>query len=431
MRQFTFELKKLMKKKSIWIATALSLLAILIFSYYHFKVAESMREGNIKKKETSISQYHLYIEDAEAEKAAAEKQGDEEASAALDGHIERFKQSIENQERFIADYTNRNWEPILAEEIADLDVFLTDRGSLGVEDQLVQSFTLRATMEELQWLEKNGIEPVVQTTSFFFLHPTIYDQFTGRAQTAWEQLTARYGDTGFTYFYSLIPKFVIPIIILFGCFLFANSVSSENGKKRRSMQLHFVQPVPRTTIFLSKYFSGLFVTIAFVGMMLGAIILSGEFGNGIGSAKYPVLIYEGGEPNPYGSEFNALNPDKDQFHFIPVSKYVKEVLLLGVILTFVVYSLYFLLALAIRNPIITFLVTGAILFGGMKAIPESAYNPLTYVDMHRVLNGELAAIAFNPDISLQSGAVALGILGCFLFLMGLLGFYAKSKRIAA
>lgn len=185
-------------------------------------------------------------------------------------------------------------------------------------------------------------------------------------------MTARYGDTGLTYFYGVVPKFIIPILILIGCFLFGNGVSTESGKKRRSIQLQFVQPVRKTTLFLSKYFSGLLATIFFSSVLLGTLILSGEFGNGIGSLDYPVLVYEGAEPNPYGSEFNALNPENDQFHFIPLGEYLKDVLVMGLGLLFFTYSLYFLLALGIRNQSITILVTGGILFGGMTILPVSA-----------------------------------------------------------
>ena len=425
-----FECKKVLKKKSIWMAAALSMLAIVGLSYIHFTAVDSVRAGNIAKQENLLSQFQMYLESAEIEKATAEKRADEATVDAMAAAIDSYKQSIKNIENWIDDYRNGKTHTMLAGDISDLELYLTDTASVGIEEQLVQSFTLRASLEEKRWLEKKGIDPVVQNTIYLSYIPTIYDQFTGRAQDAWEQMTARYGDTGLSYLYSMIPSFLVPILILIGCFLFGNGVSAESGKKKRGMQLQFVQPVRKTTLFLSKYFSGLLATILFISVLLGILILSGEFGNGIGSTEYPVLVYEGGKPNPYGSEFNTLDSENDQFHFIPIATYVKNVTVLGLGLLFFTYSLYFLLALFIRNQSATVLVTGAIVFGGMKVLPLSAYNPFIYVDIHRVLNGELATIAFNPAVGFQNGMVALLAASMVLLVVAYVGFHWKSKNIA-
>lgn len=431
MRQFLFESKKMMKKKSVWTAVFITLLTLLVLSYFHFSAADRIRNGNIVKQENVLAQYKLWIEDAETELQIAEKNSDAETGDAMAAVIEKYTQSIVNQEKWISDYTQREWKTILEEDIADFELYSSEYGGMAIEGQRVKSFTLRAALEEKRWFLKNGIDPVVQNTSYNLFVPTIYEDFTGRALDYWKQVTARYGDTGLTYFYGVMPNFLIPIFILIGCFLFGNSISGESGKKKKGLQLHFVQPVSKTALFLSKYVSGLMATLIFVGLLVSAILLSGEFGNGIGSLDYPILVYEGAEPNPYGSEFNALNPENDQFHFIPLSEYLKDVLMMGLSLLFFTYSLYFLLALGIRNQSITILVTGGILFGGMTILPVSAYNPFTYVDIHRALNGEIATLAFNPAIGFQHGMLALFVAGTAVLLAAFIGFRVKSRNVAA
>lgn len=431
MRQFLFEYKKIMKKKSIWLAVIVSILAVIGMSYFHFSVADRIRAGNITKQENTLGQFLMFMEDAEAELAAAKQNEDTEAAKALETTIASYQESIAAREKKLNDYKNREWQALLEEDRADFELVLSGNMGMGIEEQQIRTFTVRAALEEITWLQKNAVDPVVQNTTFHHFIPTIYEQFTGRAKTAWEQLTARYGDTGLTYFYGLMPSFIVPIFILIGCFLFGNGISSETGKKKRGLQLHFVQPVRRTTLFLSKYFSGLVATVIFVGVLISVIILSGQFGHGIGSAAYPVLVYEGAEPNPYGSEFNALDPEKDQFHFIPLSKYVQDVLIMGLSLILFTYSLYFLLALVIRNHSITVIVTGAILFGAMKVLPASAYNPFTYMDIHRVLNHEIATLTFQPDIGFQNGILTLLVAGGVVFVVAFIGFHVKSRSIAS
>lgn len=431
MRQFLFEYKKITKKKSIWLAVILSILAVIGISYIHFSVADSIRNGIITKQKNTLGQYQMFMEDAESELAAAEQNGDAETAESMKAVIASYKQSIANSEKKLNNYKNREWQALLKEDREDFELFLSGGMGMGIEEQQIRSFTVRAALEEIKWFQEKAVDPIVQNTTFHHFIPTIYEQFTGRALTAWEQLTTRYGDTGLTYFYGLMPNFIIPIIILIGCFLFGNGISGESGKKKRGLQLHFVQPVRRTTLFLSKYFSGLVATIVFVGVLISVIILSGVFGNGIGNIEYPVLVYEGAEPNPYGSEFNSLNPEDDQFHFIALGKYVKEVLVMGLGLVLFTYSLYFLLALAIRNQSITVLMTGAIIFGAMKAFPASAYNPFTYVDIHRVLNREIATLTFNPTIGFQNGIITLLVAGGAVILVAYICFRVRSRSVAS
>ena len=106
-----------------------------------------------------------------------------------------------------------------------------------IMDQQVSMFTVRASAEEQRLLAEAGVRPLVQVDTYTPYHPTLYDKFTGKVLEMWEYTTKRYGMQGFYFLYQIIPTFIIPFIILIGCFVFGNNVSSEATKKKRGMNL--------------------------------------------------------------------------------------------------------------------------------------------------------------------------------------------------
>ncbi|MEK5481845.1 MULTISPECIES: hypothetical protein [unclassified Viridibacillus] len=102
-----------------------------------------------------------------------------------------------------------------------------------------------------------------------------------------------------------------------------------------------------------------------------------------------------------------------------------QALLLSIVLVIFLYSIYYVLSLFVRNPIVTAILVGIITFLGMKY--PAAYNPFTYVDIHKVLNGETATLAFNPAIDLQNGIFVLLGVGCLMILLGYIRFSKLSN----
>ena len=64
----------------------------------------------------------------------------------------------------------------------------------------------------------------------------------------------------------------------------------------------------------------------------------------------------------------------------------------------------------------------------MKWLPVSRWNPFTYVDIHRVLNGELAALTINPSIQFENGVLLLSIIGVVLIGMNALLFRFATRQ---
>ena len=427
MKHFRFEWKKLTKQKMIWGTVLLSLIAAISLYFFNYSVAEKLHENNIAGVKNTIQDIESWIENEEIELKKAEESGEASEIETIEGKIERFKGLILWREQWLEDYTTSNWQSIFQEDIAQLEEVEAGHAGIGVEEQNVGNFTIRVTKEETEWLMEQELEPVAHDSHFFFFHPTIYDQFTGKSLEAWKKLTKRYGETGLTYLYQMMPNYYLTIIILIGLFIFGNTISAESIGKKRGLHFFFVQPIPKMRLFMAKYVSGLLYLIAFILLIVAAPLVSSLFTKGIGSLQYPVLIYEGAIPNPFGDEFTRLSAENDLFHFIPMGEYFLQAIGLALVLAFFLYSLYLLISFFIKSPTINLLIVSGLTFGGMMALSPSKFNPFTYVDIHRVLNGEIAALSIDPSIHFQNGVILLVGLGFLLAVINLVVF--RFKRI--
>ncbi|TKH17292.1 ABC transporter permease [Bacillus wiedmannii] len=419
---FQFEFKKSIKKKTTWIAVLTSIFFISSLYFLNYSVAEDIQRGNLSFAQNSVNISQQVLKELELQKIEAEQSGDVEKIAENKLAIQETQQSLSQKNKWIANYSQGNWQDIYEENINHLQfMFKSSKGTnsfpLVIEKQNLSLFTPRATLEELLLLKKNKAEPFIQNTIYTPYLFTIYDQFTGSALEYWEKSTMRYGTTGSLFLYQIIQHYYIPVLILLGCFIFGNNISSEMNNKKRGLHFYYTLPIKRKSLFITKYFSGFLSTLVFVLLMLLIPLLCNYFTKGIGNFNYPVLMYEGSEPNPFGSEYTSLNPIKDQFHFITLKNYFGQVLLLTVVLTFFLYSFYYISSLLLKSLSITTSFVGIIAFIGMKSF-SSPYNPFTYVNIHSVLTGETATLVFNPSINLSTGVMLTFALGCTLLFTG-------------
>ncbi|BCD30420.1 MULTISPECIES: ABC transporter permease subunit [Bacillus] len=426
---FQFEFKKYFKKKTTWIAVFTSILFVSSLYFLNYSVAKDIQRGNLSFAQYSVNISQQALKELELQKIEAERNGDVEKITESKLAIQEYQQSLSKKNKWITNYSQGNWQDLYEENVNQLQfMFKSSKGTnsfpLVIEKQNISLFTPRATLEELVLLKKIKAEPFIQNTIHTPFLFTIYDQFTGSSLEQWEKSTMRYGTTGSLFLYQIIQYYYIPVLILLGCFIFGNNISSEMNNKKRGLHFYYTLPIKRKSLFITKYFSGFLSTIVFVLLMLLIPLLCSYFTKGVGSFNYPVLIYEGSEPNPFGSEYNSLNPTKDQFHFITLKNYFGQVLLLTVLLTFFLYSFYYISSLVLKSLSITTSIVGIITFIGMKSF-SSPYNPFTYVNIHSVLTGETATLVFNPSINLSNGIMLTFVLGCTLLFAGYKLFIRK------
>ncbi|WAA12800.1 ABC transporter permease [Fervidibacillus halotolerans] len=429
MNTFRFECKKLRKKKTTWLAFFITLIGIIGFYLFHLSVAEKIHQKNIAWLDYLSQMFASNAETAALDKKKAEEAGDTEKAEEFHNMMVSFQKSSENAKQDKEYFANEEWTYLIEEDIRSLEPLIEDSAFSAhyIEDQPISMFTVRATLEEKQRLQKYDIVPFIQNTTYTNYLPTIYDDFSGSTLEEWEKITERYGRFGFYFLYQLIQSYFLPIIVLIGVFLFGNGISSESGKKKKGLHFYATLPFSKGRLFFAKYASGLLYTLGFTFMMLLTPIVTSLFFKGVGSLKYPVLVYDGSEPSPYGSHYNALDPKNDTFHFIELQDYFLKVLFFSIILVIFLYSCYFLLSLFIKNPGINIILLGSMTFVGMKFFPK-VYNPFTYVDIHKIITREIATIQFNPAIEYQTGMILLFVVSLIITFISY-RFFAHRNRL--
>ncbi|MCG3087705.1 ABC transporter permease [Sporosarcina cyprini] len=428
MKHFLFECKKIIKKRSIWIALILSVVAMSGYYFFNYSVAERMHMNRMFDLENSQIEFPEKIAEDRHALEEANKAGDSAKALDLQLSIDIYEKMLADKKFDLDHIEAGNWAAITQKqyEQLDRDVAISKSQNYPVHsmmDQMVSMFTVRATAEELRLLAETGDEPLIQMNSITPFHPTLYDRFTGKTLELWEDTTKRYGMPGFYFLYQIIPAFVIPFIILIGCFVFGNNVSSEATKKRKGLNLYAVLPVNRPGLFFAKFGSGLLCTLLFVFLILCVPLLSSLLTSGVGSLQFPVLIYDGPGESLLGlKSANILNEWTDEFHFTTLGNYLGMVLLMTAALVFLMYSVYFLLSLFFKNPSVNAALLLIVTFFGMTVLPKSPFNPFTYVDLHRVINGEFAVSHFNDAIDITNGLLLVGALGLVLTIFSYVRF---------
>lgn len=425
---YSFECKKIFKNKITWVAVILSIIAVIGLYYLNYTVAENVRQGNITLAKNNLIAFQNMKEELELEleRKKAEENGNSENVQALEAYLKQMPEGIIKRERFIQNYEQGNWQEIHKNNLAHFSGHLNpefnmDLLSYYIDEQNISPFTIRANLEEKEWMLAKDIEPFSQVTHYFgsaYL-PTIHDQFTGKVSERWESETNRYGTQGLYFIYQMIQALYIPIVILIGCFIFGNNISTENSKKKKGLYFYFVQPINRGKFFAVKYLSGLTSILGFVLLLVLVPFLCGFFIDGLGSLQYPVFVYEGSKPSSLGPMYNRLNPLEDPFHFIDLIDYLGQAFVLTVVLTIFLYSFYYTLILLVKNPSVTMIIVTLVTYVGISLTP-TRFNPFTYVDIHKVLNGETATLAFNPSITFQNGIITLIFFTCLLSAIGYL-----------
>lgn len=413
-----FEWKKLLKRKTTWIAISFSVLAVVAFYFINYSVAQNIYKSTISRVETYILEYPELIAQLENHLEEAKEKKDTQQIEMIGFQITNMQNSYEKSQFLLEGYQREDWSKVYPYilEILEKTIDMPDPHMnipYDIDGQPGSWFTVRVAYEETKYLFEKNMAPFIQVEQRYRPYlATIYEEFEGSAVKEWKQLTFRYGITGLYFLYQITQFFYIPIIFLIACFLFGNTVSLESGKKKRGLNFYAVLPVSKGKLFFVKYVSGLVLTFGFYIMMMAVPLIVSLFAKGMGNPAYPVLIYEG------SSRTDILDGLNDHFKFIELGDYFIQALLLGVILGFFIYSLYFLIALFIKNPALILAILGTIVIFGMIVIPVSPFNPFTYVDLHQVLNGAIATREFNSAINLLNGALLLLVMGSLFTFLG-------------
>ncbi|WP_062354406.1 ABC transporter permease [Bacillus kwashiorkori] len=421
MNLFFFELEKLLKRKTTYIAILLAMLALVAFYFLNYSAAIKIHRSNVAKLHKTVTEFPTIIDDLEEKWKVAEKNSDQEQLDTLQFQIEATKEVLKKNKVMLEGFSSEDWSKVYPIQVENLQLIFqnidsTMNSPYWIQEQGGSWFTVRATLEERKLLNEINAESFIQADIQRPFIRTIYEKFSGSAVNEWKDMTVRYGVTGFQFLYQIFQSLFIPVIILFGCFVFGNNIALEAGKKRRGLNFYAVLPISKEKLFFAKYFAGLLLTFSFVLSMLLLPIVISLFTKGVGDLDYPILVYDG---NPALETATTLNSLADSFHFINMGTYLLESVILTVLLIFFLYTFYYVVSLFFPNPTISFIIVGVVCILGIVVLPKSSFNPFIYLDTHQIINGAVATLHFNRDIAIQSGIISLII---FTFLTATIGF---------
>ncbi|GAQ18260.1 hypothetical protein OPHB3_2199 [Oceanobacillus picturae] len=415
MKIFLFEWKKILKKKTTWLLLFLSVVATIGIYFFHLSLANNVENKVINQYDFLINLYSQDAENSRLAKEKAIKEDDEDLIEEMTADEEYYRASSEKYQSFKESYQSGEWEVLYQEELNKLEysaypplegdgVVVTEGGGE------ITNFTQRATYEERNYMLDHKIDPFIQNTIYEMYLRTAYEDFGGKTLELWEDETDRYGKQGIYYIYQLIQSLYIPIIILLGCFIFGNTLSSETTKKNNGIRFHQVLPLNQTKLFVAKYLTGYLGILIFLMLMIGAPLIVGTLMHGFGHLDYPVLIYDG-----YTTEDMWKNAVEDTFHFITLQEYLVKTVWFTLVMSLLIYSFYYMISQFSKEPIFNTIIISILCFVGMQV--QHPYNPFSYLNIDKLISHEIQLQAWNTDITYLTGIIIMLVIG-LIFTVG-------------
>ena len=446
-----FEARKLKRQRSTKQAFLLIFLSVIGgFFLLHFAAEQQLVKrfdilewgkhqvsGYIEKEKERIQSYDLTLKQLkEVEDPTSEQQSSLEQAkvmkASSENSIKSLHEDLKEWEEEIRAYHEEDWPSyyriwidrnlVWAGEIKPpyidgvIDNIPTER--VGISD-----CTNKASVTEKELLAERQLPPVLNLEYV----STIHDKFPNPMdKLEWNRRTLKTDSTGLFYSYIFYNSNLYLLFLGILVMLFGVGFTEERGKKR-TLSLLATQPLPKNTMYLSKAMT--FVAVGFLTALstLLLIVSAGTLGNRFGDWNFPVLFYDA-DRVVQSANYSGIVAEEGGFHFINMGRYVVEAsaLFLGAVLF--ILALAFLVSLFVNNTMASLLMTTVILVGGtiLSASPPFAsvahLSPLTYLNVAKIPNGEMAALANNVSITMSVGVWVL-LAGVFVVIvLGLLRF---------
>ena len=288
-------------------------------------------------------------------------------------------------------------------------------------------FMFEASIEEKEWLMEHNIRPVFSGEYI----PVIFQNWNDddyKEQSKWEDFNLRVDNSGLysLYMYSKSYIYLIPLLILL--FIVGSGFSGERGKKP-TLRLLQTMPVTKNSIFLGKVMFATLIGAASSVSLLLFVVAVGTLFNRFGDWMYPVLHYD----NKIVVEmegYSGTRAFEGGFHFIPIGEYLLKFLLLFVFLLVFFIVLSHVLSIFIAKPIGVFVTLAILSTIGYYVSGElggyALFVPFTYLDIPRIVNGEISTLLNNPGITVLNGCFLFMGISAVLLFGGMLILRAKS-----
>lgn len=374
MKYITFLLKKVRNEKM----NILPFLLILFFIVF-------MYAGNHKQVYQSIEN-PMYSGEDEIEHMEADVERFEAELESLNVSNEAYNNTLENlnrakdklhyaQERLTAIKT-QNW----------YDYYTNDANLTGMTLQ---------TFEEADMYYKDTIDSLKLNKA--------YDEYMAEHGL---RLDSRFsGSQGISYTLNILHDFFPVLFTILLIFLLSRMYCSAYIEK---IDIQAVLPYSRLKKQCLRLCSGILLGLCVVLFIFIVSILCGTIGNTFGSLASPVLTYTSQGTNI----------------FLPFSLFLLKILILIFLSILFIVNFVSVVSKVTQKNMTCLLISLGVILGCLLVLQDIAplhdymhFFPTTYINVLKVVSGELANTMHNVKITFSNGVIFLLITNCFLFVV--------------
>lgn len=408
----------------------LSIAVVIGYFFFAEQVKEKESEevdwlaDSVERTEKEIIPFYMEIIQENEEKIIQANENGEDGESIYGHNIDRFIEYIEEarEEAALAKqafdaYEMEEWAPFYDYQLL-IDHKLLE-GLIEMKQHNYSPYTIfgyETSIAQKEWMKEHGIRPVFSGTYI----PNIHDQWKedNRKEKEWnEKMNRKVDHSGLFSLYMYFRDYVYFIPLLLFMFLVGAGFASERGK-RPTLHLLETLPITKRSLFFGKMLYSSFVAVgSAVGVFL-FVVLVGTVFNRFGDWMYPVLHYHS-KQEVQSFDYTGLRAFEGGYHFMPLGEYLLKALLLFVCVTLFLLALTNVLGLFIRQPLVVYALAGLISGAGYvvswKLDDFAQYSPFLYLNIPKIVNGEILTLLNNPAISVYMGcAILLGAIGLLL-----------------
>ncbi|WP_350343407.1 ABC transporter permease subunit [Proteinivorax tanatarense] len=421
-----FEWRKL-KRKGLLLKAFAMLACLVIFGHYIISHQTQQKEeeyiGQLKDTyflESQLSTWEEFVESTTARlKEQPENEGLKSNKEAYKKAFNHIKKRLEKKESAVKGYKQGQWEPFYEYQIFWVRMWNQefDTGSIDYDGRSFGQLLLIASIEEKKWLMEKDIQPVlagelIPTTMF------------SRANEEWVERNTKIDNSGLFSLYLYFERYIYFVPLAIFLFLLGGGLASERNKKN-TLNLLKTQPIAENKLFLGKLFNAKIVAVASCIAIFLVVVLVGTVFERFGDWQYPILNYDSiaeVEASDYDGHKVDIEDFTVGFHFMNLGRFLIEsiVLFSFVAMFFITLSIFISLFLKREMSVLaTTALIGAAGFALSQGLTEMAHlSPFTYLNIPKIINGEIATTLNNPSVNLQTGIVILLAVTAGLVLAG-------------
>ena len=274
---------------------------------------------------------------------------------------------------------------------------------------------LEASKAEKEWLMKHNVQPIISGDEI----PTIYESWPDKEmKKSHVEQNRKVENSGLFSLYLYLDNYVYFIPILLLLFVFGAGFAGEKGK-RPTIQTLQTQPVSMRSVFFGKVTTAVLVGISGLVGIFAFVLLVGTLFNRFGDWYYPIFHYNS-KKVVEAEGYTGMRAFEGGFDFMPLGEYVLSGVALSVCIYLFLIALVHLLGIFIPRAFVVYSLVGLICgfgyFLSEKLDDFAQLSPFTYLDIGRIVNGEVATVLNNPGVTVLNGCFVL--VGVSVLLVG-------------